>query len=240
MAAAIREQDPNHLVFYEPVTWGMVLNGNVTGSGLTHAPGGPSERASSVFSVHYYCWLLDAAKGTFLRQACDRALGPQVLRAVARDSAQLGGGVMVTEYGADTCTQLGECAAMADEFALVWLSSIYWPGGGTPRELGLSRPYPRAIAGLPLNTSFARSKVTKDYSFCYTVNRSITEPTEIFVDFEHYYSDGVQVTATPSVIATVLTSKSLVVVQPAPTTRTGVAACISIVGAAASEVRAAV
>ncbi len=34
VAPAIRAQDPDHLVFYEPVTWGMVLNGNVLGSGF--------------------------------------------------------------------------------------------------------------------------------------------------------------------------------------------------------------
>ena len=32
----IRLVDDSHLMFYEPVTWGMILNGTVSGSGFTH------------------------------------------------------------------------------------------------------------------------------------------------------------------------------------------------------------
>ncbi len=80
VARAIRASDPDHLVFFEPVTWGMVLNGNITGSGFSGVPGGPALRPKSVFSVHYYCWFLDAAKGQFIRGACDKDLAPQVSR----------------------------------------------------------------------------------------------------------------------------------------------------------------
>lgn len=236
IAAAIRAADPAHLVFYEPVTWGMVLNGNVVGSGFTAVPGGPAHRAHSVFSVHYYCWLLDAAKGAFIRGACDRGLGPQVMRAVAADMATLGGGVMVTEYGADTCSEPGECAAVADLFAAAWMSSIFWPDGAlTPRELGLSRPYPRALAGRPLNTTFARNSSTADYTLCYVIDRTIDAPTEIFLDFEKYYPHGVTVTTTPNVVATVQRAASIVSVDPAAMAPDGRPACVVVRAAPAGS-----
>mmetsp|Transcript_105427 Transcript_105427/g.304340 ORF Transcript_105427/g.304340 Transcript_105427/m.304340 type:complete len:323 (-) Transcript_105427:1277-2245(-) len=39
-AAAIRKHDQRHIVFYEPVTWGMLFDGKIAGSGFTHVPGG--------------------------------------------------------------------------------------------------------------------------------------------------------------------------------------------------------
>jgi hypothetical protein len=36
-AAAIRSEDTMHLIFYEPVTWGMIFDGNITGSGFEYA-----------------------------------------------------------------------------------------------------------------------------------------------------------------------------------------------------------
>jgi endoglycosylceramidase len=39
--AAIRTVDERTPIFYEPVTWGVVLNGNNTGTGFGSVPGGP-------------------------------------------------------------------------------------------------------------------------------------------------------------------------------------------------------
>jgi hypothetical protein len=41
VAKAIVANDDKHVIFYEPVTWGMVFDGIVTGSGFEHVPGGP-------------------------------------------------------------------------------------------------------------------------------------------------------------------------------------------------------
>jgi hypothetical protein len=40
VAKAIVAADDKHVIFYEPVTWGMIFDGNVTGSGFEHVPGG--------------------------------------------------------------------------------------------------------------------------------------------------------------------------------------------------------
>ncbi len=47
VSASIRAEDPDRLIFYEPVTWGMILNGTVLGSGFTHVPGGDDFRTKS-------------------------------------------------------------------------------------------------------------------------------------------------------------------------------------------------
>ena len=46
VGVAIRDTDPDHIQFYEPVTWGMIFDGSVTGSGLIRLPGGDPERAA--------------------------------------------------------------------------------------------------------------------------------------------------------------------------------------------------
>jgi endoglycosylceramidase len=53
VAAGIRTQDQRHIVFYEPVTWGMVFNGTVTGSGFTQVPGGAAWMNTSAYSYHW-------------------------------------------------------------------------------------------------------------------------------------------------------------------------------------------
>ena len=55
VATAIRRHDDRHIVFYEPVTWGMIFSGNISGSGFEHVPGGAAYRNRSAYSYHYYC-----------------------------------------------------------------------------------------------------------------------------------------------------------------------------------------
>ena len=74
IALAIRSEDEAHLIFYEPVTWGMVLNGQIVGSGFDHVPGGKEQRAKSVFSFHYYCWFMTANATSFIRTVCDKVI----------------------------------------------------------------------------------------------------------------------------------------------------------------------
>lgn len=65
VAEEIRKIDDKHIIFYgvvsiflcifyklhsEPVTWGMVLNGKVVGSGLDRVPGGPKWANASAYS----------------------------------------------------------------------------------------------------------------------------------------------------------------------------------------------
>jgi hypothetical protein len=104
-------------------------------------------------------------------------------------------------------------------FFFFFFSSSLWlisarPGGGEPRTLGLSRPYPRAVAGMPINTTFARASATKDFAFCFHLDLRIGQPTEVFVDFPTYYPNGVVVTSTPNVDANVDESKMVVTLLP--------------------------
>ena len=55
LSKAIRPVDDDHIFFFEPVTWGMIFNGSITGSGFTHVPGGPDYRNRSAYTFHYYC-----------------------------------------------------------------------------------------------------------------------------------------------------------------------------------------
>lgn len=55
VAAAVRISDPDRILFFEPVTWGMIFDGNITGSGYTHVPGGSQFAARSAFSYQYAC-----------------------------------------------------------------------------------------------------------------------------------------------------------------------------------------
>lgn len=52
--AAIRQEDTDTMVFYEPLTWGIVTSDGVLGTGIDHVPGGLAYRDRSVLSYHYY------------------------------------------------------------------------------------------------------------------------------------------------------------------------------------------
>merc|ERR1711912_127023 len=100
VAGAIRKKDDRHLIFYEPVTWGMLLDGKIAGSGYSQVPGGPAYRNRSVFSYHYYCatfvpnWQKHPTEQKLI---CDHVTGPLVFEAVKKDLAHLGGAAMMTE-----------------------------------------------------------------------------------------------------------------------------------------------
>ena len=61
----------------------QIFNGNVTGTGFTHVPGGEQNRDKSVLSFHYYCWFFDIV-GTnvtnLTRVECDLGLGVSCVR----------------------------------------------------------------------------------------------------------------------------------------------------------------
>lgn len=121
VAASIREVDDDTIIFYEPVTWGMIFPGDGTlspnnnsnssntsahpraGSGFTEVPGGETYRDRSCLSYHYYCWFAsggDEPMPPLTKAVCDRAFGPLVFATVAEDIKQLGGAAMLTEFGA--------------------------------------------------------------------------------------------------------------------------------------------
>jgi len=212
--AKIREVDDETIIFYEPVTWGMVFPGSFihsTGSGFDHVPGGPDYRNRSVLSFHYYCWFgpVDGPGGSapmkpVTRAACESGFAPKVFNAVAKDLKKLGGGSMVTEFGAQTpdvtkpdaeeTEQLLSVLDQADKSLQSW---TYWDINSLANKTGTSggvkgagfqmnklgafvRTYAQAIAGTPTRMQFDFK--TKAFELDFTTrpnNQGL--PTEIFV-----------------------------------------------------------
>ena len=104
---AIRQVDPsNGIVFYEPVIYGQLFSGDLTGSGFDRVPGGNEYRNMSVFSWHAYCWPMefldsnatDADKEEAI-ETCLEQLIPQFFTAAHENMNKTGGGAMLTEFG---------------------------------------------------------------------------------------------------------------------------------------------
>jgi endoglycosylceramidase len=208
---AIREKDINHLIFYEPVTWGMIFNGDILGSGFDHVPGGITYQNASVFSFHYYCWWYSDTTNDMQRKTCDSIFGPKVFEQVIRETKQLGGAAMLTEWGQacdydneDVYNDQGECNAImafADDHLISWTD---WYFGerlsgsnfGSLTENGrriFSRIYAQAIAGRPIANKY--DVTTRSYNLCFVQHDDITSSiTEIFVPFAAHFPEGIDIT----------------------------------------------
>eukprot|EP00055_Hartaetosiga_balthica_P013711 m.71469 g.71469 ORF g.71469 m.71469 type:complete len:487 (+) comp8350_c0_seq1:211-1671(+) len=182
---AIKENDKNHLIFYEPVTWGMIFNNTIVGSGFEHVPGGEENKNMSVLSFHYYCWMYDIPGDptTFKKVVCDDFLGPQVFDAVRNDIATLGGSSFLTEFGATTCDpsqgNATQCKFILDQCDSHKVSWIHWPTDEDYKNdvyswqkyasTGFTRPYASAVAGDVDSIHFDDSTLT--YQICFNLNR---------------------------------------------------------------------
>ena len=190
---AINQYDRNSLIFYEPVTWGMIFNGSVTGTGFVGVPGNDPHRA--VLSWHYYCWFYSASN--FSRIACDQDFGPKCFGQIKKDVSRTGGGSFLTEFGdidpssAASIQDYNNVMALADANAESWmqwsfqgiLESHAW---NPPAEwiTILSRPYVRAFAGIPISQTF--NVTTLVFECCFQLNTSISAPTELYIPSIHY------------------------------------------------------
>lgn len=187
----------NKLLFYEPITWGMIFDNKILDSGLEHVPGGDKFKNSSVYSYHYYCsaFLPDRQKHPILQKdICDDFLAPEMFKNIKKHVVNVGGSSFMTEFGAcddNDYNKLGECDNVlnyADKYFQSWTDytyaqvnhlnpTSYW-------SKTFSRTYPQAIAGMPLNMSYNRN--TTEFQFCYTPNSLSTMPTEIyFTNFQN-------------------------------------------------------
>ena len=212
---AIRSVESNALVFYEPVTWSVMKSGRVLGTGFTRVPGSDNKPESSVLSFHYYCWLITPQMGSkndtvFLKTICDKRMGPNVFKTIDEDLAKTGGSSFLTEFG--ICQPDGnpdsistvECNVVLDLCDQHMQSWAYWDaaffdGEGNPRwsvVKAFSRPFARAVAGIPQKMHFNRQDTTFELQYSHWKN--ITAPTEIFVPPLHY-TDGFHVTITDGV-----------------------------------------
>ncbi|CAF1172342.1 unnamed protein product [Adineta steineri] len=203
VAKAIRSVDNDTLIFYEPVTWGVRLNGKYFGTGFTHVPGGDDYRNRSVLSYHYYCIILsvkpvpdNSTIPVFDRLLCDDVEGPALFRSVQTDLAQLGGSAFLTEFGgcdgSPTCDeQLDWGLDAADQFLQSW---AYWGDmfGHTSAIKRISRIYARAISGKPLAMQYIASQ--RLFYLSYYINPAIEEPTEIYIPPLQFPQQGYNVT----------------------------------------------
>jgi endoglycosylceramidase len=211
MARGIREKDPNHLIFYEPVTWGMIFNGNLTGSGFDHVPGGAEFASSSVFSFHYYCWWYQDPENDFTRETCDRLFGPKVFEQAIHETKKLGGATMLTEWGQgcgydsdDPYNPQGECHAIMDLGDKFFVSWTDWYFGEHLNKVGFpltenaqrifSRTSARIIAGRPKHMSY--DVVSRKFELCFEFSSDdgLTSPiTEVYVPFKLQYPNGITI-----------------------------------------------
>jgi len=174
VAASIRQVDNETAIFFEPVTWGMVMNGKVTGSGFTETPD-----KNSVLTYHYYCWFADSGDGSkpysnLKKSDCDGSsnklgLGPRVFKAIDKDRRDLQAPVFMSEWGgkspqasqahSKSFVEISEVMDLSDEYFSSWtfydLVSIFTDASVpfSDREYDIlrtfARPYAQAIAGVP-------------------------------------------------------------------------------------------
>eukprot|EP00045_Choanoeca_perplexa_P006291 m.53458 g.53458 ORF g.53458 m.53458 type:complete len:485 (-) comp13565_c0_seq2:83-1537(-) len=225
---AILAVDPERLVFYEPVTWGMIFNNTYLGSGFTHVPGGPQNAKNSVLSFHAYCWAFDIGNGApnkLRREVCDEFFDPQVFKAIQKDIADIGGSAFLTEFGADTCdlSRGGEDECMnvvngADSHGFSW---TLWPTSDGydgqdynltlyAEVLGFDRPYAVAVAGTFIHQNFTYNTSSHPYTLCYHADPSISSPTVVHWS-PVFYGGKPQVTVDTSAASAVLNGTDVVI-----------------------------
>lgn len=229
VAPYIRQHDERHMIFYEPVTWGMITDNQIVGSGFDHVPGGTEYADRSAFSYHYYCDSFVpsyADKPVLTKVVCDEAIAPLVWRAVQEETARLGGGAMMTEGMACDFSKnesARECEAVLAQLDAHLLSfTDYGVSQGATfepipqQQEGWARTHAQAIAGTPLNMTF--DPTTKDFEFCFTPDASLTVPTIIFASLGYSYPTGRHITTTPNlevVDAAAASEGDLIAVTPA-------------------------
>jgi endoglycosylceramidase len=201
VAKGIREVDEDAIIFFEPVTWGMIFDGKISGSGYDQVPGGDEYKDRSVFSYHYYCnsfspnWREYPNRQKFI---CDKTIGPLVFKAVKNDLEKFGGAAMMTEGMACDDHHQEECinvANMLDEH-LFSFTDYGSSQGATlePSEIQQAtwaRTYARATTGIPKKMKFDIDSDTKDFEYCYDLDTSIDGVTEVFAStIFHYTAKG--------------------------------------------------
>ncbi|GMH53532.1 hypothetical protein TL16_g01472 [Triparma laevis f. inornata] len=185
VAEAIREVDEDHLIFYEPVTWGMIFNGEVSGSGFDRVPGGDQWKDKSVLSYHYYCWFQRGGDDPLTpveRTECDRAFAPQVFKEIEKDKAKLGGAAFMTEFGGNSpnatepdsggVEEIDFLLDTADEYFSSWafwdVAAFYNADTHESKKENLAvfaRIYTSAIAGVPTKMKTVRKENTFELEY---------------------------------------------------------------------------
>jgi endoglycosylceramidase len=200
--ARIREVDQRRLVFYETHP--------VFGAGAdVHIGDTGDERAG--FSFHVYC--LGAAAGVpeeYLGMlACPLGIDRPFERAQAQ-SDRTGDALLMSEFGAtDDPTALRRDIEAAERHMMSWQYWSWWnrdpcceqgeegivydpaqpPAGDNLKQPKLDilvRPYPRAVAGVPISYTFHADADDRLFELVYEADPTVKGPTEVFVPARHY------------------------------------------------------
>jgi endoglycosylceramidase len=186
MIAAIRQVDPDTLVWYEP----QVLFNNGSDTNISD-----TGDANTGMSFHDYC--LTASEGNSGYSAACEASDSLVFQNAEKHSQKTGDALLLTEFGATDATDtLNGVLALADRNMMSWQEWHYCgcsdpttsgpgdtqaivldpakpPSGDNLKTTTLdavSRPYPQAVAGTPESWSF--DPVAKAFSLAYSTKRA--------------------------------------------------------------------
>ncbi|EGG14323.1 hypothetical protein DFA_12093 [Cavenderia fasciculata] len=195
----IRSIDPDHIIFFESVTW------DEYGVGFDTVPGGNDWRNLSTLSYHYYVPPDFSIK--------------EIMWARMRDLEKLGTAGFLTEFGGP---QVGDPQAMIQVLEetdlnlqswMLWVYDSLFNDNGEPNPEQIkifSRTYPQYVSGTTKSMSF--NTTSGEFSMVYTMNPNIQEPTEIYLNENVHYPNGYTFTVSPSkdvVIASTQTNRLL-------------------------------
>ena len=181
----IREYDYNRILFYEPVTWGMIYDNKIFGNGFNQVPG-KIYTNTSIYSYHYYCssFVFNSQNKPILRrEICDKYLAPEIFKNTLKYISKVGGSSFMTEFGICLKNDMtDECKYVIDtanKYFQSWTDYTYAQTetlNFTKNWTSIySRPYAQAISGTPLNISNINN-----LDFCFNIDISIKEPSIIF------------------------------------------------------------
>jgi endoglycosylceramidase len=204
----IREADTRKMVFYETHP--------IFGGGADVHIGDTGDDNAG-FSFHVYC--LGSTVGipddVLGQLSCPLGIDRPFERAQAQ-SDRTGDALLLSEFGAtDAEGALTRDVEAADRHMMSWQYWSYWnrdpccerPHEGILHDLSqpptgdnvkqekldlLVRPYPRAVAGVPVSFGFDPASGT--FELVYETDPSIDAPTEILVPVSRHYPDGYEAT----------------------------------------------
>jgi len=217
---AIRSIDNDHLIFYEPIVIDYIRRQ----AGFDHVPGGAVYNNRSVYSYHIYCGLTDR-NGEPTNDLICHLSEDYLFDLYIRDYQKIGGGGVLTEWGnmpenpIDIKT-IDYMLDQADKFKVSWAwwqfksfhdittsgigtsESFYDENGKLQQEkvAALSRTYAQAVAGKLYNSTFDRP--SSRYHLEFQHKKSITQPTEIYLNKKWHYPLGYQIIISPNNAAT--------------------------------------
>ncbi|CAE7638764.1 unnamed protein product [Symbiodinium sp. CCMP2456] len=220
---AIRAEDNDTMIFFEPATGGNIFDTTHYGSDTT--PGGAGFRHKTAFSYHIYCpWVQTDMPGTsssWLKEwLCEKFNGWQFgIRAA--DTKRLKVAAILSEFGAVNASdpvmqRLLDFSMNAMDTNLH--SWTYWymiprEDGKNPEAPVLARTFARRVAGEIQSMSF--DMASGNFTLRYAADPSIPARTEIFASLRHHYPRGLDYSLEPEAAGKIHQDGNLIWVEHA-------------------------